>query len=145
MMTFNSILFTMLSIASYAASTGVSAQNVYRCGNTYSQTPCANAHVIAVDDSRDAAQKKQTDDAILNDKKLAETLEKERLVQEKKDLAASRPITVQSTPVIEPSKSVATKITPKRPKSKHKKPKDFEAEIPGTEPQVTRKAKSTWN
>ncbi|MEO7940584.1 MAG: hypothetical protein ABIR55_18315, partial [Burkholderiaceae bacterium] len=42
---------------------GVSAQAIYRCGNTYSQTPCAGGSVVAADDSRSAQQKAQTDAA----------------------------------------------------------------------------------
>lgn len=62
------------------------AQTIYRCGNTYSQTPCAGAQALAPEPSADAARDKerkaQADAATRRDLKTAETLEKNRLKNE---------------------------------------------------------------
>lgn len=62
------------------------AQTIYRCGNSYSQTPCAGGNALALDDKRDKAQeqarKAQADAATRRDLKTAATLEKSRLKEE---------------------------------------------------------------
>lgn len=65
-----------------------SAQTIYRCANTYSQTPCSGGHTLTIDDSRTAAQKAQTDAATLQTRQLAVQLERERVAQEKAAMAA---------------------------------------------------------
>jgi CDGSH-type Zn-finger protein len=65
-----------------------SAQTIYRCGNSYSQTPCSGGHTLAIDDSRTAAQKSQTDAATVQTRQLAAQLERERVAQEKAAMAA---------------------------------------------------------
>ena len=73
------------------AATATSAQTVYRCANSYSQTPCAGALTIAVDDSRSPAQKAQTDAATVQTQRLAGQLERERLALEKSARGAKPP------------------------------------------------------
>jgi len=63
--------------------TAVQAQTVYRCGNAYSQTPCPGASLIAVDDSRSAEQKAQTDAAATQAARQADRMERERLARER--------------------------------------------------------------
>jgi hypothetical protein len=123
----------MLIAALCALSAGISAQTVYKCGNAYSQTPCPGDSSVRVDDPRDATQKKQTDAATLSDAKTGQAMEKERLAQEKNQLAASRPITPAVKLQTDPGTQKATKITPKRIKSKTNKPDGFVAQVPGTE------------
>ena len=84
-------------IASCAASAGVTsvcaqtAQNVYRCGTTYSSTPCAaDASVLDAQDSRTPEQRAQTAAGVQKEAKLAKTLEKERLQREAQERAALR-------------------------------------------------------
>ena len=60
-----------------------SAQTVFRCGNTYSQTPCPGAIALDVTDSRTAEQKAQTDAAARQTASSASKMERERLSQEK--------------------------------------------------------------
>ncbi len=82
-----------LSVAALAAS----AQVTYRCGNSYSQTPCPGAVEVDTRDTRTGAQKAQTDLATQRDTRTANALEKARLLQESKDRAAntaSKPATV---------------------------------------------------
>jgi hypothetical protein len=85
------VLSLILSASSLLAAPA-SAQTVYRCGNSYSQTPCAggNGNAIAVEDSRDKTQKAQTDAAIRRDLKAAEALEKNRNKQEASRARAPR-------------------------------------------------------
>lgn len=59
------------------------AQKVYRCGSTYSQTPCEGAVALDVDDSRTALQKRDTDQAAKRDAKIAKSMESERAKEEK--------------------------------------------------------------
>ncbi len=133
-------------IAIGALSTWATAQNVYRCGDSYSQSPCAGGVAITVDDARDAAQKNQADEAARRDAKLAQTLEKDRLAQEKvaltqrgaagdntKNTQGSKKTKLISEAASAPqAPEIVHKITPKRPKSAAKKPVWFEAQVPGS-------------
>ena len=102
----NRFLNTIIFIAIGSISTWASAQNAYRCGNTYSQTPCPNGKTLDVTDSRTADQKKQTDAAAASSAKAGDAMEKARLAQEKRDLAANRGQAVQTVPAAAP-KAVA--------------------------------------
>ncbi len=133
------LLKATLFIAINALTTGLNAENVYKCGDTYSQKPCPGASTVQVDDGRDPAQKKQTDMAIRTDEKLAQSMEKERLMQEKQNLAAHKPITPEAVARVSASPPPLTKITPKKLKKKAKKPEDFVAQVPGTQKKVVLK------
>jgi len=129
--------FALLFVALYAVTTALSAQTVYRCGNTYSQTPCPAASALPVDDARTSAQKAQADEVIRREQNTAKTMEADRLVQERKNLALRHPIRVDAKHPSKPSEPVITTLTPKRHKARHTKPKDFVAEVPGTGPLPT--------
>lgn len=89
-----SLSFATVFIALYSISTGASGQNgVYRCGNSYSQKPCADAVVIDVKDARTSEQKIQADATIRRDTATANTMEKERLAQEASQRAAQAKLT----------------------------------------------------
>jgi DNA-directed RNA polymerase subunit M/transcription elongation factor TFIIS len=86
-------------IAACAVSTGVCAQNVYRCGTTYSNTPCAaDAHVVDVQDGRTPEQRAQVATGIQKEAKLAKKLEKDRFQREAQERAALRQAQRRSTP-----------------------------------------------
>ena len=124
----------MLLISLFAVSTGLQAQNIYKCGNSYSQTPCPGASTLNLTDARESAQKLQSDASTRRDSGLAATLEKDRLTQEK--LATARvPVTppVATPPTPKSDNGVVHKITPKRVGTKHHKPKAFIAQVPGSE------------
>ena len=70
----------------------VAAQNVYRCGESYSNQPCAGATVVPTDDPRTAAQRAQTESAVKRDAKAAQAMEKERLQQEARPAQATIPL-----------------------------------------------------
>ena len=83
--------FTFIAIAamSVAAASAI-AQPTYKCGNAYSTTPCADGKVVADQDLRTEAQKRQADDTTTRQKAAASKFERDRLAQEKQDAAALR-------------------------------------------------------
>jgi len=143
-------LIAMLMIACSALSNWAAAQNVYKCGSSYSQTPCADGQVLQLDDRRTPAQQQQTDAAARSDEKLARQLEQQRLAQEKQATANARQATKEhAVSTIRPATTPApedaplTKITPKKKRVKTVKPWHFIAEVPGSEKQaVAKKARA---
>lgn len=70
------------SLAGLCMSLATHAQTVYRCGNSYSQTPCADGKAIPTDDSRTDAQRAAAREGLARDKKLAKELETDRRKEE---------------------------------------------------------------
>ena len=66
------------------------AQTVYRCGNSYSQSPCAGAIAVSVDDPRTEAQRAAADAALARNKALAQEMEDTRRRDEAQALAADK-------------------------------------------------------
>jgi hypothetical protein len=99
------------------------AQNAYKCGDGYSQSPCPGG--VAIDaDSRSPAQKAQADAATARAAQTARAMEQARLKQEAAALAANTP-TVKST----------VKDAPKSPpqaRKKSRQPEYFTAREPGS-------------
>lgn len=128
----NHTLIATIIIAACALSTGARAQNVYKCGTSYSQTPCPGGNVIDPTDERTSAQKKQTDLATGRDARLAASMEKARLEQEKKDLAANTPLktTLEKPAPVKLAKKVGNPQA-KVKKKKEKEPDYFVAQLPG--------------
>ncbi|PIQ53715.1 MAG: hypothetical protein COW02_06815 [Comamonadaceae bacterium CG12_big_fil_rev_8_21_14_0_65_59_15] len=113
-----------------------SAETIFRCGNAYSQTPCAGAAQINIDDTRDPSRKQEVDAATRRDAKLAKSLEQKRIQAEK---LVNRPVqATQGTPVQADSaiptttEAPPTLLTPKRPRKQTYKPKGFVALVPGS-------------
>lgn len=79
-------------IAAYALSTGATAQNVYKCGSSYSQAPCPGGSTLDVTDARTPEQKEQTDTAVSRDIQTANAMEEARVLKEKTDLADNTPM-----------------------------------------------------
>lgn len=69
----------------------VAAQAVYRCGNSYSQQPCAGGSRVETQDTRSAVQRAQTSQAAQRDAKAASAMEKQRLKDEAKPAQAIIP------------------------------------------------------
>ena len=97
------IVFTIIIVANYVIPTWANAQTLYRCGNTYSQTPCDNGKTIDVTDSRTAAQQKQAAAATSNRVAEAGVLEKERLAREKRVLTTKKGPAAVIAPAAGPS------------------------------------------
>lgn len=98
--------------------TSALGQQVYRCGNTYSQSPCPGAAPVDVTDTRTSAQKAQTDAAAVQSAKLADQLEKERLAREK----ASAPKATAAPPKKQAALPANSKEKPAEKTAKGKKP-----------------------
>ena len=70
-------------VASGASAMGAAQnQTIYRCGSTYSDTPCAQGVAVPTADPRTPAQKAQTDEATARAGGLAGQLEKARRADE---------------------------------------------------------------
>lgn len=83
-------LTSTIFIAFYAFSSGAYAQKTFKCGNTYSQTPCADGVAVDTQDNRTKEQKNQADASTARTADAAAALEKERLAREKKEEAANK-------------------------------------------------------
>ncbi len=128
---FHSALFAILSISTCLITTGVTAQTAYKCGNTYSQAPCPGGVAVDASDARSSAQKKQTDMATAQGAKAADALAKDRIAQEKRDLARS----ANSNTVIGQKDAPPAPAEPQNNAAKKKKKKPaaeyFTAKSPG--------------
>lgn len=80
----------MLFVAACALSTASAGQTAYKCEGGYSQTPCTNGIVINAD-QRSQEQKAQADLATARDARVAAAMERARIEQERRDLAANTP------------------------------------------------------
>lgn len=115
----NIILGALLALAS----TGPWAQQVWRCGNSYSQQPCADGTAVAAPHQPSAAEAAKAAGAARTDAERADALEKARLVQEKN---APKAVVIAAP---QPPGPVADK----RPaKGKPAKPEHFTAVAPGS-------------
>ncbi|MBI2746179.1 MAG: hypothetical protein HYX45_11400 [Burkholderiales bacterium] len=72
----------ILAIATMSLCTGLSAQTVYRCGSSYSQTPCPGGGPVDATDSRTAEQRKAHEASVKHEKRAGDTLERTRLKEE---------------------------------------------------------------
>lgn len=75
------MLFSMLIVVAGAAD-ATSNGPVYRCGNSYSQSPCANGRALDVDDTRSAQQHAQAVRVAAEERRLADRMERDRLAAE---------------------------------------------------------------
>ncbi len=76
-------IFATVFIAACAICTDASAQKVYKCGASYSQTPCPDAVTIHAEDTRSQAQQIDSKKVIARDVAAANAVEKARLKEEK--------------------------------------------------------------
>jgi len=93
------------------------AQTIYRCGTTYSDTPCAQAVAVPTADPRTPAQKAQTDEATARSASLAGQMEKTRRADE---AAAQERTKAQALAAAQTAKA-APKPGPEEPPEKAKK------------------------
>ncbi len=101
------------------------AQEIYRCGDSYSQKPCpgGGGKVMQVEDARSASQRSQTTQASQRDAKAADAMETARLKEE----AKAAPLAVLPGRAVEP---VVETPPPISTKGKAKKPAYFTAVVP---------------
>jgi hypothetical protein len=131
-------IFASILIAITALTTVSAAETIYKCGTSYSQTPCAYGKILSIEDARDTQQKKVADTNTRRDAKLANDMERERLAQER----AVGPVSTQhethsktsgGSVIAVVSAPAPTTITPKRIKSKSYKPSGFVAVVPDSD------------
>ncbi len=106
------------------------AQNAYRCGNSYSQTPCPGGVTIDAADNRSGAQKAQSDAVIQRDKATADSMEKSRRQEEealRRQQSSVAPVQASKNPNTE--KKVAQSVRHVR-KYNQKNPDNFTAKAP---------------
>jgi hypothetical protein len=140
-------------IAAYAIPAGATGQNVYRCGDTYSQKPCPDGVVVDVQDARTPAQKAESDALIKRDSAAANAMEKTRLkaeAQQRADNAKLAAAAVKKSPAktktkaTEPNDSASstrkTKAKKKAP-SKKKEPDYFPTRAAPTKPKAATSAR----
>lgn len=104
---------------------------VYRCGNSYSDTPCPGGQAVAADDARSAAQQQQAQQVKQRDAALAEQLARERRAREQAAVgqraAGIGPLAADVAKAAKPAASAAQprpiKKTKPRPVKPPKKPR----------------------
>ena len=123
-------LLALFLIAAWAGSTWATGTNVYKCGSTYSQTPCDGAAAVQVNDARSKEQKSQSDAATVQQSKTANAMEKARLKEEAQAIAQVKPAKPSTkTAAKAPSKPIADSnvLAPKNHKGKKKESEFFTA------------------
>jgi len=115
---------TSASIAAIAlallACGSAAAEEVYRCGNAYSQKPCPGGTTVQVEDTRSAAQNKASIEQTQRDAKSAEAMQKERVKEEAKPaqalLPASRASDAEFAEAGKPKKTEFGAVEPRKRK-----------------------------
>ena len=117
------LLVASYLLACWAGPAG--AQAVYRCGNLYSQQPCAGALPLDAADSRTAAQSAQTQAAASKAASSAQRMEKERLAQAAQAVANSRAPAQRAKPPASAASAPMNSPTHSPDRRKQKKPPEF--------------------
>jgi hypothetical protein len=90
----------------------------WRCGNTYTDQPCQGGKAIALDDARDAAQKREADRVAREARAAADRLEGERVRLESAQ-ARRAPTLIDNKPLnAKADSSQGTGVAQKKKKSK---------------------------
>jgi hypothetical protein len=117
------ILIVASTAATFVAS---AAAPIYRCGQTYTQTPCPGGRLVDSSDPRTAAQRAEAKRVAEREKKLAAQMERERVAKEKAAKPASaNGFDARAAPAPEAASTPAK--AKKRSKSKSAAGKDFVA------------------
>jgi len=104
------------SASLFLITTGLCQAQTYRCGNSYSATPCADGTAIDASDTRTPAQQKAALASTQRQEAQASALEKDRL---KKEAAAQKEAKQTQQPTTNASKAPATNEAPTK---QHHKP-----------------------
>jgi hypothetical protein len=130
---------TLRPIALLLAVAGATAQAagpVYRCGSSYSQTPCPGGRQVEAGDPRTAAQRAEARRIAAAERTAARKAEQERLAAEKKQRGepaiASLGPTAATAPAKSAGKSAGTEKSKRKAKSKDDKGAPFTAVVPGS-------------
>jgi hypothetical protein len=115
-------------IAAFTAFTGAGAASVYKCGNSYSQVPCSGAVEINTATGPTALRQKEAQKAVQEEKKAAQTMEKERLAEEKAAVKAQQESEKARLATVKAEEKEAAAAK----KKKLKEPQYFTAKTPAT-------------
>ncbi len=107
----------ILALAAMTLCTGLQAQTVYRCGSSYSQTPCPGGSAVDATDSRTPEQRKAHAASVQQEKRTGDALEKTRLKEE----AAARKATEQADKAQRAADKAAQKTAAKKKDSSKEK------------------------
>ena len=106
-----------------AQTNGPAGPAVYRCGNSYSSTPCPGGSAVDTNDSRSAAQQRESQDVTRRDAAMADQMAAERRARERdaagKPAVGIGPPAAASAPPRDTANSTTTK---KKKKTVAKKP-----------------------
>lgn len=94
------------------------AQQVYRCGNSYSHIPCADAVAVPAEDHRSDAQRAAAKEALKRDKALGKEMEASRRKDEAALLAREKVARAEQTATAKAAAAKA-KAASKQAKSAH--------------------------
>jgi hypothetical protein len=123
----------LTTVAALSVCHAASAQQVFRCGNSYSQTPCAGAVAVNTDDPRTDEQRAQAKQGLNSDKALAKDLEATRRKDESMALAQMKTAQTSQSKKVAAAKPVEKKAASKKAgetrtvKIKNKEPEFFTA------------------
>jgi hypothetical protein len=109
------------------------AQDIYRCGDSYSQRPCPGGTVVEAQDERSAVQRSQTSLAAQRDARIADAMEKSRLKEE------AKPVSAAFIPVRRQAPENAGTPAAARQAKKPGKAEHFNAVAPGKPGDATKK------
>jgi hypothetical protein len=110
------------------ASSFAAGQTTYKCGNSYSETPCVDGKAVAAGDKRTDEQKREADETTSRQKKAAGQFETDRIAQEKREAKALRE--ADAAVIVEKPKPEArklSKLTLLKPPKPPKPPKPVKA------------------
>lgn len=135
-------LVALVLIAIGAYSHWARAEKVYKCGTTYSQTPCQGSTTLEVDDTRDPAEKKRMDAQTKRDAELGRAMQQSRMANEAA-LAAERAQQAESAAKLRQESQAAKAaaaaaaepvlVYARKPRLyRPHRPKDFIVVVPGT-------------
>jgi hypothetical protein len=122
-----------------AATTGLQAQTVYRCGpegRVYSQTPCPQGRAVDVDDQRSVEQRSVAQERVRKDQALGQAMERDRLEREAA-LPVASAILIDGRRSHGPSATEAKPSKKKKAKGKTASP-DFTAAAPAKKTKTTK-------
>lgn len=106
-----------------AQTNGAAGPTAYRCGNSYSSTPCPGGKAVDTEDARSAAQQREAQEVKRRDAALADQMAADRRARER--ATAPMPAVGIAPPAAAPATqhaSTATSTTKKKKKITTKKP-----------------------
>jgi hypothetical protein len=104
----------LFAVAACFACASTSAQTIYRCGSEYTRIPCTDGKVVDAESRVTAAQRAEARQVVLDEQRLGDRMERERLAREAATRSA-RPANVG------PSLPASTALAPAKKTAKKKK------------------------